>query len=110
VPFYHGDQKKGAIKKLNLPIKPSNRKLTHPCPPYHAHQNKQKATDQYRKVECIQSRKQNSNQGKFYCNLVIFSPRITEWMKCFRRWKLLTDKTSPILLETFSATFEIGLQ
>ena len=51
--FYHGDQKKGAIKKLNPAIKSSNQKLTHPCLPCHAHQNKQKATNQYRKVDAF---------------------------------------------------------
>jgi len=51
--FYHGDQKKGAIKKLNPAIKSSNQKLTHPCLPCHAHQNKQKATNQYRKDDAF---------------------------------------------------------
>jgi hypothetical protein len=48
-----GTRKKGAIKKLNLAIKSSNQKLTHPCLPCHAHQNKQKATNQYRKVDAF---------------------------------------------------------
>jgi len=51
--FIMGDQKKGAIKKLNIAIKSSNQKLTHPCLPCHAHQNKQKTTNQYRKGDAF---------------------------------------------------------